>query len=75
MGKLITKKILEVKLMKVEKSFRDGVQLKYYYNFLLEDIEDPVVVEVNNVLEPGMVGQKLKYRLNENFDVLEFDII
>jgi hypothetical protein len=41
----------------------------------LEDIEDPVVVEVNNVLEPGMVGQKLKYRLNENFDVLEFDII
>jgi|694.fasta_scaffold16834_13 hypothetical protein len=75
MGKLITKKILEVKLMKVEKSFRDGVQPKYYYNFLLEDIEDPVVVEVNNVLEPGMVGQKLKYRLNENFDVLEFDII
>ena len=75
MGKLITKKILEVKLMKVEKSFRDGVQPKYYYNFLLEGIEDPVIVEVNDVLEPGMVGHKLSYRLNENFDVLEFDII
>lgn len=75
MGKLITKKILEVKLMKVEKSFREGIQPKYYYNFLLEGIEDPVVVEVNNVLEPGMVGNKLKYRLNENFDILEFDII
>lgn len=75
MGKLITKKILEVKLMKVEKSFRDGVQPKYYYNFLLEGIEDPVIVEVYNVLEPGMVGHKLQYRLNENFEVSEFDII
>lgn len=75
MEKLITKKILEVKLMKVEKSFRPGFEPKYYYNFLLEGIEDPIVVEVNNVLEPGLVGNKLKYRLNENFEVLEFDII
>lgn len=75
MGKLITKKILEVKLMKVEKSFRADVQPKYYYNFLLEGIDDPLVVEVAQVLEPGMVGNKLKYRLNENFEVLEFEII
>ena len=75
MGRLITKKILEVKLIKVEKSFRADIQPKYYYNFLLEGIEEPVVVEVLNVLEPGMVGHKLQYRLNENFEISEFDII
>ena len=75
MEKLITKKILEVKLMKVEKSFRPGFEPKYYYNFLLEGIEEPIIVEVNNVLEPGLVGNKLKYKLNENFEVIEFDII
>jgi hypothetical protein len=75
MGKLITKKILEVKLMKVEKSFRNDIHPKYYYNFLLEDIEDPLVVEHNKPLEPGLVGCKLKYKLNENFEVSEFNII
>jgi hypothetical protein len=75
MGKLITKKILEVKLMKVEKSFRNDIHPKYYYNFLLEDIEDPLVVEVSKALEPGLVGCKLKYKLNENFEVSEFNII
>ena len=75
MGKSFTKKILEVKLMKVEKSFRPGVEPKYYYNFLLEDIEEFLVVEYNKLLEPGLVGNKLKYKLNENFEVTEFDII
>jgi hypothetical protein len=75
MGKLISNKINEVKLIKVEKSFRAGIQPKYFYNFHLEGIEDPLVVEVLQVLEPGMVGKTIQYQLNETFDVLEFEIV
>jgi hypothetical protein len=71
----ITKKILEVKLIKVEKSFRAGSVPKYYYNFILEDFDEPLLVEVLNALEPGLVGRKIVYYLNEEFEVSEFDII
>ena len=71
----IKKKILEVKLIKVEKSFRAGSVPKYYYNFTLEGFEEPLLIELEKQLEPGLVGNHISYYLNEEFDVSEFDIV
>lgn len=73
--KLIKKKILEVKLIKVEKTFNGGAKPKYYYNFILEGIEEPLLVPLENELEPGMVGRKINYNLNQEFEVSNFTIV
>ena len=71
----IEKKILEVKLIKVEKSFRAGSSPKYYYNFILEGFEEPLLLELDNPLEPGLIGRKISYYLNEEYEVSEFTIV
>jgi len=71
----IKKKILEVMLIKVEKSFRAGVSPIYYYNFTLEGIDEPLLIQLPNPLEPGLVGRKISFNLNEEHEVSEFEIL
>ena len=73
--KPIKKKILEVKLIKVEKSFRAGSTPLYYYNFILEGIDEPLMIQLENPLEHGLVGRKISYFLNEEYEVSEFEIL
>ena len=73
--KSIKKKIVEVKLIKVEKSFRDGSRPVYYYNFILEGIDEPLLIQLENVLEPGLVGRKISFNLNSEHEVSEFEIL
>ena len=70
----IEKQIMEVKLIKVEKSFRVGAIPMYYYNFTLEGFDEPLLVPLDHQLEPGLVGQKISYYLNEEYEVSEFTI-
>jgi hypothetical protein len=71
----IEKEILEVKLIKVEKSFRAGSTPIYYYNFILEGFDEPLLVPLDHQLEPGLVGNKISYYLNEEYEVSEFTIV
>jgi hypothetical protein len=75
MGRAITKKILDVKLIKVEKTFNNHKLPKYFYNLFLEGIEEPIVLELTETIDSSIIGNKIKYYLNENFEISEFDII
>lgn len=75
MGKAITKKILDVKLVKVEKTFNNNKLPKYFYNLFLEGIEEPVILELEDTIDNSIIGSKIKYYLNENFEISDFDII
>lgn len=73
--KPIKKKITEVKLIKVEKTFKAGAKPIYYYNFILEGIDEPLLIQLENPLEPGLVGRKISFNLNEEHEVSEFEIL
>lgn len=75
MGKAITKKILDVKLLKVEKTFNNNLPTKYFYNLTLEGIDEPQVLEVTDTLDNSLVGLNIKYYINENFEISNFEII
>lgn len=74
MGKAITKKILDVKLLKVEKTFNNNLPTKYFYNLTLEGIDEPQVLEVTDTLDNSLIGLNIKYYINENFEISNFEI-
>lgn len=75
MGKLITKKIESVKLIKIEKTYNAGSKPTYYYSIQLEEIEDPIIIELKTTLTQDMVGMKLKYRVNTKGEIIDFDVV
>jgi hypothetical protein len=76
MAKTITKKIEKVELIKVEKSYRHGVNPKYFYNFTFEGIEEPLlVINESEPLPAQMVGHKIKYKLDDDNLVTEFELL
>ena len=68
-------KILDCKLIKVEKLYNQTRPSKFFYNLILEDIEEPLLVETEHPLEPGLVGHKIKYKLNDENEVSEFEFM
>jgi hypothetical protein len=76
MAKTITKKIQKVELIKVEKSYRHGVNPKFFYNFTFEGIDEPLlVIQEGEPLPPQMVGHKIKYKLDDDNLVSEFELL
>jgi transcription initiation factor IIE alpha subunit len=75
MANSITKKILDVKLIKVEKSYRNDIIPTYYYYFTLEEIEEPLLVQVNAPIKEVLIGKTITYYINADFEVSEFNII
>jgi hypothetical protein len=75
MAKSITKKIEKVELIKIEKSYRHGVPQKYFYNFIFEGIDEPLLVINDEPIPSQMVGHKIKYKLNEENMVSEFELM
>ena len=66
-------KILDCKLIKVEKLFNQMKPSKFFYNLTLEGFEEPLLLETENALEPGLIGHKIKYTLNADNEVSEFE--
>lgn len=74
MGKHISRKIIDCKLVKVEKLFNQGQKQKFYYNLQLEGIDELLLIETNNVIPNGLIGNKIKYKLNEDNIISEFEL-
>lgn len=66
-------KILDCKLIKVEKKYNSVKPNKFFYNLHLEDMDEPLLVETEQPLEPRLVGHKIKYKLNADNEVSEFE--
>jgi hypothetical protein len=76
MAKSITKKIEKVELIKVEKSYRHGVNPKYFYNFTFDGIDEPLlVIHEGTPLSGQMVGHKIKYKLDDDNLITEFELL
>lgn len=65
--------ILDCKLIKVEKKYNQVRPGKFFYNLQLEGIDEPLLVETYHSLEMGIVGSKIKYKLNEENEVSDFE--
>lgn len=77
MSKVLTKKIEKVELIKVEKVFNNpAMKQKYVYNFYFEGIDNPLIVEnINEPIKEELSGRKIKYKLNSDNEVIDFDVI
>ena len=70
-----THKILDCKLIKVEKLYNQQRPNKLFYNLVLEGIDEPLLIETEHPIEPGLVGHKIKYKLNAENEVSEFEFL
>lgn len=68
-------KILDIKLIKVEKLYNQRKPSKFFFNLQLEDIDEPLLIETGTPLDPSLIGMKIKYKLNEENEVSEFELI
>jgi hypothetical protein len=69
-----THKIEKVELIKIEKNYNAGSKPKFYYDMTLQDIDEPLLLILDNPLEDGLIGRKIKYFLNEDKIVSEFEL-
>jgi hypothetical protein len=74
MGKLKTHKIEKVELVKVEKNYNPGSTPKFYYNMTLQDIDEALLLILDGPLQDGLINRKIKYNLNEDNVVSEFEL-
>ena len=71
----ITKTIEKLELIKVEKNFNKREQ-QYFYNIYLEGIDEPLLIGgLNEQITQSIVGSKIKYKLNEDNEVKDFEVI
>lgn len=78
MAKTITKKITKVELIKVEKHFNNpDIKQVYHYNFYFDnETENPLIVSnPNQPIQYDIVGKKIKYKLNDENEVENFELI
>ena len=68
-------KILDIKLVKIQKTFNRNLPVKYFYNLQLENFEEPILFEIEETLDNSLIGKSIKYHLDENYEVSEFEII
>ena len=68
-------KILDCKLIKVEKLYNQVKPNKLFYNLILEDMDEPLLIETEEPIQPDLIGQNIKYKLNELNEVSEFEFI
>jgi len=66
-------KILDCKLIKVEKKYNQVRPSKLFYNLILEGIDEPLLIETEEPIQPDLIGQKIKYKLNGDNEVSQFE--
>lgn len=59
----------------MEKLFNQSAKEKYFYNLELEGIDEPLLLEVEKPLTSDLQGKKIKYKLNSDNEVSEFELI
>lgn len=68
--------IEEVTLIKVEKSYNFNEKKKYFFNVKVSGIEELLLIESNELLDNGLVGSSIEYKLDkETGSITDFDII
>lgn len=75
MSKQYSKKIIDFKLVKVEKSFNQQRAPKYIYNLQVEGIDDILIIESSKIISDNPVGFKIKYKLNEDNTISDFELL
>lgn len=77
MAKVITKKIEKLELVKVEKVFNNPAQkFIFHYNLFLEGIDEPLIISNPDTnLDTNISGKKIKYKLSDENEISDFDII
>jgi hypothetical protein len=68
-------KILDCKLIKVEKLYNNRKPSKFFYNLILEGIDEPLLLETEFGLETNIIGHRIKYKLNSENEVSEFEFL
>lgn len=68
-------KILDCKLIKIEKLYNQSTRNKLFYNLILEGIDEPLLIETEYPFEKGLVGHKIKYKLNAENEVSDFEFL
>jgi hypothetical protein len=68
-------KILDCKLIKVEKVYNQSRPNKLFYHLVLEGIDEELIIETEQPIEPGLIGQKIKYKLNDENVISEFEFL
>lgn len=68
-------KILKCELIKVEKVFNQVKPSKYFYNLELEGLDDILLLETEQPIPPGLVGNKIKYKLDSENQISEFEFL
>ena len=74
MVKSQSKKITHFQLIKVEKKY-NGLPPKYFYSLGIEGIEGFLILESDENIVDKVVGKSIKYKLNEENEVIDFDFI
>jgi hypothetical protein len=68
-------KITDCKLIKVEKLYNQVRPNKFFYNLILEGIDEPLLIETESQFDIDLTGAKIKYKLNEENEVSEFELL
>lgn len=75
MKKSKSHKIENLELLKIEKTYRAGNKPKFYYNLTLENIEEPLLLIIEENISNSLIGQKIKYILNDDNIVSDFELL
>lgn len=70
--KSFTKKIIECKLVKIEKLYNQSYKQKFFYSLQLEGIDEILILESNERFTQDVTGSKIKYKLNSENEVSDF---
>jgi len=70
-------KINNIELVKIEKPVNKNIPYKYFYNLLLEGIDDNLVIETHlRINSDELIGCSIKYELDKNTnEVSKFEFI
>lgn len=73
--KIKSHKVLDCILIKVEKLFNQSSRERYYYNLVLEGMEEPLLVLNEKFIGSDIIGKNITYKLNKENEIFEFDIV
>lgn len=73
--KLKSHKVLDCVLIKVEKLFNQSSRERFYYNLVLDGMEEPLLVLSDKLIGSDIIEKNITYRLNKENEVFEFDIV
>ncbi len=75
--KTVTSTIQKVELVRMERRYQFGSKSNLYFYFLwIEGLDEPLLLEeITEPLEPTLVGTKLKYKVDSNGNVKNFEIL